>query len=128
MSTWILSALEEGGHKLTKPRKAIAAWIAAKKGMFTASEIIQALPKIDRVSVYRTLDLFADLDLIHPTMTRDGEQYYEAHEVNHHHHVLCEGCEKTACIPCTLPEAVVRGFTNLHHSLTFTGLCTACAR
>lgn len=125
---WILDIIQKAGHKLTDPRKKVAVWVAEHQGVFSVSELSGALSGLDRVSVYRTIELFTGLDVIHPIINRHGEQHYETHEKKHHHHVVCTGCEKTECVACTERRAKVAGFKNLHHSVVFTGLCAVCAR
>lgn len=123
---WILNTLEEKGQKITISRERIAHVIAVQKGVFSPNEIIQEASGMDRVTVYRVLDLFELLDIIHPVLTQHGEKHYEVHGEKHHHHVVCTGCEKTSCIDCTEKRKKTKGFTQLHHSVVFTGLCDHC--
>ncbi len=124
----IYTMLTDAGYKLTNPRKEISKWIAKKKGVFSAPEIYTALKNLDRVSVYRTLELFCKLDIIHTTLSLHGEQHYEVHEAkNHHHHIVCTECEKNECIPCELPQKKFSSFKKIHHTMVFTGLCNSCA-
>lgn len=125
--SWMLEQLIEAGHKVTEPRKTVIAHIEKKKGVFSANEIISALPKLDRVSIYRTLELLEELDCIHPVLVQHGEQHYEKHEQKHHHHAVCSGCEKTKCVPCDVKRKRIAGFLDLHHNVVFTGLCVKCA-
>jgi Fe2+ or Zn2+ uptake regulation protein len=124
----ICQRLVDAGYKLTLPRKLIADWLATHSGMFSASEILERLATIDKVTVYRTLDLLCSLDIIHATASLHGEQHYEVHgKQNHHHHVVCEGCEKNQCVPCDIPNKKFSSFRRIHHNLVFTGVCTTCA-
>ena len=124
----IQTTLKEAGYKLTKPRLAIASWITKHDGIFSVSEIRKALGDLDKVSIYRTVELFCSLDIIHDVINLHGEQHYEVHGKKHHHHIACTGCEKTACVPCTVPKKTIPLFTNIHHTVAFTGLCKACAQ
>jgi Fe2+ or Zn2+ uptake regulation protein len=126
---WILSAMKDAGHKMTTPRKKVAAWLEAHEGVFSAGEAAAALPTLDRVSVYRAIELLASLDIVHQVLTTHGEVHYEKHEETHHHHAVCTKCEKTSCVNgCAVPTVKkIKGFTNIHHSLVFTGLCSSCA-
>ena len=120
--------LTKAGHKLTAPRKLIAGWLTRHKGIFSVSEIRKKLTELDKVTAYRTLELFCSLDLIHNVLSLHGEQHYEIHEQKkHHHHAICEGCEKNECIPCNIPSKKLSSFKKIHHSLVFTGLCNTCA-
>lgn len=126
VGSWIAPKVKGAGYKLSGPRKEVAIWIEAHKGLFSAGEIVKALPHLDRVSVFRTLDVFSQLDVIHPVLEAHSEQHYEVHGAAHHHHVVCKGCERTECVSCTLMRAKITGFANLHHSVVFTGLCRQC--
>lgn len=127
MRTHIKKTLKASGYKLTAPRKRVAEWIAGKKGIFSANELLDELASLDKVSVYRTLELFSRLDMIHPVLSQHGEVHYEMHGDNHHHHAVCVSCEKTTCVPCTAETPSVSGFSNMHHSFVLTGTCTSCA-
>lgn len=123
---WILSTLHEHGHKQTPLRTRIATYITEKKGIFSVQDITRAFPTMDKVTVYRTIDLFRSLDIIHTVTSIEGMEYYELHGNTHHHHIICTSCKKTACINCKLPNITVPGFTDIHHTVLVTGLCTSC--
>lgn len=122
---WIQKKLQEAGYKITPPRKHITDWVVKKEGIFSAKEILEDV-SLDKVSVYRTIDLLVSLDIIHPITQLHGEEHYETHEKKHHHHVVCTGCEKMDCISCDVRRKSVAGFKKLHHSVVFTGLCLSC--
>lgn len=120
--------LKQAGYKLTSVRKTVMHWITTHGKVFSAKELRAALPELDKVSVYRTLDLLSELDLIHQAHNLHGEMHYEVHGDVHHHHLVCTGCEKTECIPCSVGEVnMPASFTQIHHSMTYTGLCGACS-
>ena len=123
----IAQKVQSNGLKLTKSRAQICSWIDEHEGVFSAKEIMTALPKLDKVSVYRTLDMLESLDAIHPTLTHHGEKHYEVHGEEHHHHVVCTGCEKASCVDCEVTRTKAKGFTQLHHSVVYTGLCMTCS-
>jgi Fe2+ or Zn2+ uptake regulation protein len=125
----ILSILQSNGYKVTTPRKNVASYITTCKGLFCPQDIIRAHPDMDSVSIYRTIDLFVSLDIIHSVRIHQGHQYYELHEEQkkHHHHIVCTECQKTACIPCTLHIPEINSFNNIHHTISFTGTCSTCA-
>lgn len=124
---WIEQFLKEKGFRSSIPRQRIIGWLITHKGIFSAQDILLALPKLDKVSVYRTLDLLSEFDIIHPILSRNGQQHYELHGEEHHHHAVCDSCEKTSCIPCTITDTVVQGFSDLHHNFILTGTCNSCA-
>lgn len=125
----IIESIKAQGGKITKTRKAVAKYIASCKGLFCAKDILANLD-IDTVSLYRTIDLFVEMGILSPTVQLDGNQYYELHThgEDHHHHVICKKCKKTACVdycPTTTCQNVP-GFTNVHHSVSMLGICNTC--
>lgn len=123
---WIEKEIQSAGYKLTKPRRAVISWLTKKASVFSVKEIVDDLLGIDRVSVYRTIEVLVSLDLIHPVLFQHGEQHYELHEKRHHHHAVCENCERTACVGCSIQDQKVKGFSSIHHVFVLTGLCKAC--
>lgn len=126
-SLQILKLLKENGYKSTPNRKKIITYISNKKGIFCVNDLIASLAKLDRVSIYRTVELLEQKDVIHPVAMLDGQQYYETHEAEkHHHHAICTRCHKTQCIDCNFNDKPVPGFKETHHVITITGLCNKC--
>jgi len=123
----LFKELVDAGYKLTKPRKVVAEWIINYKGVFSVSNVSKELRYLDKVTIYRTLNLFCKLDIIHGVISINGEQYFEVHGNVHHHHVVCTECKRSECIPCKVPEMKIPNFKHIHHSLVFTGLCKMCS-
>lgn len=129
MNNWIIKNLQTNKIKVTQPRQRIANFLADKDGIFCAGEINKKIKTIDKVSIYRTLDLFQKEKIITPVINLEGEQFYEKNnDTDHHHHIICTACHKTECIDCTEPKIKTTKFKNLNHSLIFTGLCQTCAK
>ncbi len=125
---WSIEILSKEKKKITVTRKEIAKWLMTNKSVFNVKEILQSSTMLDRVSVYRTIDLFTTLDIIHPVFVKEGEQYFEVHHPeNHHHHVVCDGCGDSKCVPCTIVDnIIIKGFKKIHHTVTFSGMCQKC--
>src|SRR5580693_5747512 len=95
------NALSERGVRLTRQRKILLDLID-KTGQHLDAERLYQLakekdPKLNRVTVYRTLKLLKEgglvdeLDLMH----QSGEQhFYETRRKQEHAHVICLGCGK----------------------------------
>lgn len=124
---WILKKITQNKYKLTEPRKKISTFLKKKKGIFCAQDIIDKLQDVDRVSIYRALELMEQLGIITPLAILHGQQYYEKHDDgNHHHHIICTRCKKTKCVDCKTNIPTIKGFSNINHSLVLTGLCNSC--
>lgn len=118
--------LREHGQKCTPTRLTVLQWCFEYDGVFSAQDVLDYNKTLDKVSVYRTLELFSELDIIHPIALNDQRQYYELHEKKHHHHIVCEGCNMTACIDCPVKKVQNKNFSSIHHSFIMTGVCNAC--
>lgn len=119
--------LRDAGYRLTRPRLAILRRLNDTDALFTVADLKKSLPRLDMVSMYRTMDLLSTLDIIHPVMTKHGQQRYELHGEDHHHHVVCSDCDRVACVPCIMPTVRQKQFTAIHHTLALTGKCVKCS-
>jgi len=116
--------LQNAGYKLTKPRQRILDLMNKNHIPLSANDIGKKLKNIDLVTVYRSLNLFVTLGICQLELL-NGEQYYYLAE-KQHHHVVCSKCGRMECVPCH-HQYQLKNFSHIKHSLTLTGLCTACA-
>ena len=92
--------LAENNYKLTKQREIILETIMEKENWhFTAEELFSAVRKKDNdigmATIYRTLELMQNLDIVHVLDFNDDSRKYEIYlEETHHHHLICKGCGK----------------------------------
>jgi Fur family transcriptional regulator, ferric uptake regulator len=97
----IKGSLQERGVRMTRQRQVLLELID-KAGAHLDAEQLFALakqkdPKINRVTVYRTISmlkevgLIDELDLMHWS---GGQHYYESRLKQEHAHVICLGCGK----------------------------------
>lgn len=133
----MVSCLREHGFKITHQRRAILEIISASTGHLTVAAIYERLhdhyPAIGLVTVYRTLELLADLDLvcrIHGE--EESRSYLLRRPTGHHHHVVCSSCgavaDFTKCDIEALERRISRqtGFKIQGHLLEFEGVCQRC--
>lgn len=122
---------------MTRPRTAVWTALQAADGHLTAEELAarveQSDPGVNLASVYRTLTLFEELDLVR--QTRLGDQPAGRWELTHpdeHFHVVCTRCGEVDHHVGTLVEAVRthlndgHGFAVEQVDLTVTGRCATC--
>ncbi len=129
-----LERIERAGLRRTQPRIAILKALIAEHGPFSVDELreISSIKKIDRVTVYRVLLAFEELDIVRRCEFGDGISRYEYCEAgHHHHHVVCKKCRKTQSIDECIPESLVNrvkklGYEEVSHSLEFFGVCRSC--
>jgi Fur family transcriptional regulator, ferric uptake regulator len=135
-STAVQDALDEGGYRLTEARRSIADLIAARNGHFTAADLVADARArrlgIGRATIFRTLDVLADLQAVERLDLPTGEHAYVACERAHHHHVVCSNCGASRDIDDAGWRAVVRdierrtGYRIDDHRLELFGVCPDC--
>jgi Fur family ferric uptake transcriptional regulator len=124
------------GHKLTQPRSAILRVLLASDCPLSPTEIQtrgQALGgELGLVTVYRTLELMEEIELVRPVHLADGCHGYVLATPGHTHHVICERCHAVVEIAgCELGGFLDRvaahtGYTITGHWLELSGLCAQC--
>src|SRR3990170_3348399 len=92
----ISQALRERGYRLTPQRLMIAEAVDKERQHFSAEEVFAEVRRsylhLNISTVYRTLDLLAELGLV--TQTDLGEGRVQYHGIGHsqHHHLVCQAC------------------------------------
>lgn len=135
----IIAKLRQWGYKLTPQRKAVLKTIMHSQNHLTPVEIYnrvkQVHPGIGLVTVYRTIGLLTELELICKMHTGDNSRSYLIRRaLGHHHHLICSGCgavvDFTACDLEELEQRLYHetGFEVEGHLLEFYGLCPDCQK
>lgn len=90
--------LRAKGYRLTPQRLMVLEALHAAEGHISAPEIfarIQAkYPYLNKSTVYRTIELLKDLELVTEARLGEDTVYYHHAEKGHHHHLVCERCGK----------------------------------
>ncbi len=132
--------LKEKGYKLTPQRRAVLNIIMENPGKHLTTEEIYDLvkvqcPDIGLATVYRTLQILNEMDLILKINLDDGCSRYEynIHQDDHeHHHLICSGCGKILEVNDDLLDSIERqiekdfDFVITDHKVKFFGLCSKC--
>jgi Fe2+ or Zn2+ uptake regulation protein len=132
-----LEALHAAGYRLTEPRLVVAELIGARKGTFTAADLLDDARArrsgIGRATVFRALDVLADLDVLERIELSDGEHAYVAClPRQHHHHIICEACGRVTEVDdlgvAAALEQIERrtGWQVESHRLELYGRCPHC--
>ena len=135
-ATPIVRSLERAGHRVTGPRRIVAALIASRHGPFTAADLEAAARErhlgIGRATVFRTLDALLETRAIERIDLPNGGHAYLACATAHHHHLVCSRCGRATDIDDAGLRRVVRdvarrtGFRVDEHRLELFGSCPAC--
>lgn len=131
--------LTNNGYRVSGPRRLVMELLAENAQPMTPLEIYQALSQSGRalgmVSVYRALDLLAELKLVCVVYNPDGSPGYVAGSVGHHHHILCKRCHRTITFAGSedLSDLIKRveaetNFRVSDHLLQLYGICPECQK
>lgn len=119
--------------KVTRVRVAILALLMKEHGPFSIEEIHAEVGESDLTTVYRNLSAMEELKLVKRLNLGDALARFEfIHEAtDHHHHIICTICRKIESIAeCIVKELDLkisrRGYSNVKHSLEFSGVCRMC--
>lgn len=129
----VVQRMEDRGHRVTAPRLSVLAAAADAGAQFTADEIAGRLPGVGRATVFRTLKLLVEMDVLCRVLFDDGTLRYRWSRRGHHHHLVCAECgaveDFTACDVSELVRELTRqsNFRVEGHWLEVYGRCAACA-
>lgn len=130
--------LKEAGKYLTKQRRLILEIIEDSAGHLDAEAIYMCGkpddPTLSLSTVYRTLNLLKDLDLIEQRyFARDHQrEHFESKEVPEHYHFTCTNCGRivefeTSLVAEMQAELEMKlGLDVSHACVCFEGLCDEC--
>lgn len=131
--------LRQKEHKLTPQRRATLDVLIENKSEHLSTEDIYHLvkekyPDIGLATIYRTLQLFDDYDIIKKLNFGDGCYRYELSEdkKHQHHHLICLKCERVFEFDDDLLDKLEakikeeRNFTVLDHMVKLYGYCREC--
>lgn len=138
----IKEKLKEEGYKLTTQRRAILDSIVNNRGNHLSPEEIYDIvklkyPEIGLATVYRTLQLLEQINVISKVNFDDGCSRYELNtnsKDHHHHHLICLGCGKVIEVKLDLLENLEHEiekegkFKIVDHNVKFFGYCSECKK
>ena len=87
--------ITSNGYRLTRAREATFRLLVSSEPQSVAKILAKAKGTVDRVSVYRNLELFEKLGIVHRVYIGWKYKIELSDEfVKHHHHLSCLGCGK----------------------------------
>lgn len=133
MEQEVIQLLKSQGFSTTKTRRAVIQTLLRTQPA-TIAHLIDALPQVDRATIYRTIDLFVDLGIA-KRVSAGLEQRIELGDSfqEHHHHLTCLRCGRV--IDIHTPEiehaieqtAINNVFRPIRHDLEISGYCSNCS-
>lgn len=127
-----IARLEGQGHRLTGSRRAVLEAISGTHSPFTVEDICLAAPGVGRATVFRTVKLLQELDVVCRLPLGDGGVRYQLSHSEHHHHLICGNCGAVTEFNDPELDVLIRsnandeGFRLDDHSLELYGLCRSC--
>lgn len=145
MQELLKKRLKEKGLKVTRQRLLVLSVLEQNNGSHMTAEDIYELvsedyPEIGLATVYRTLQLLWDMQLVDRISFDDGCVRYELGHLfegeakHNHHHLVCRSCGKVTPFDADLLDDLedhiekATGFHVLDHELKFYGICRECMK
>ena len=124
---------ERHNLRLTKPRQQVFDILRNSDVPLTVGDIAKNCKNINRTSIYRTLLMFDNLNIIN-TITIGWKNYYELAEpfIPHHHHLYCINCQNAEPIQSQELENLIShiskkyNFIVTKHHFELEGICEKC--
>lgn len=137
--------LREKGLKVTNQRLLVLEVLAAHRDRHMTAENIYELvredyPEIGLATIYRTVQLLLEMQLVGRISLDDGcaryeiGEFYDGEERHHHHHLVCRTCGQVIPFKDDLLDELESriekemGFHVLDHELKFYGQCQECLK
>ncbi|HEV7620942.1 MAG TPA: transcriptional repressor [Flavisolibacter sp.] len=115
--------------------KILSLFLGAKDALAHSDIENKAGEKIDRVTIYRTLQTFVEKGIIHTIPTSDNSIRYalckdctEEHHHDDHVHFICNKCNTITCLDNIVsPQINLPGnYTSTSVQVVINGICKAC--
>ena len=131
--------LQRAGHRAGGARDEVLGLLAGQQCCLSAQDIHAQLSsggrRVGLASVYRALDVLAQLQLVH-RVDVDGTACFEPADPSgeHHHHAICDTCgrmdafEEPELERALAAVAERLGYASRGHDLVLRGTCPRCAR
>ena len=130
----VIRRLEAQGHRITPARLAVLAAVLAHGGHFSVEHIMREARAVGRATVFRTMRLLTDMDIVCRVLLEDGSLRYRVSRSGHHHHLVCVSCDNVQDLDECAVAGLVREIAAANryeidgHWLEFYGRCAACRR
>lgn len=134
----LVRKLRDKGYKITPQRRAIIDALLDHAEPPSAKEVLDSVrdrfPDMSLDTVYRNLNLLADLGVVHQINLRGKETTHFEIGGCHHHHLICLKCGRSLCMEfCLLDDrgltaAEEQGFEVVGHAFEIYGYCQACRK
>lgn len=133
----VIEILKRNQLSITESRKSILQQFIESKVALAHHELEKnTSEKIDRVTIYRTIQTFIDKGILHTIPTTDNtiryalckEECSDGHHHDDHIHFVCEHCGITTCLDeTTIPQIPLpKGYKSRQINILVNGVCKEC--
>ena len=132
----LVEELKSRGIRVTPQRAIILDAVERMSGHVTAEDVFAAVQKvnvyINLATVYRTLDLLKDLDLVSEADMGTGATHFALRTHGPHHHAICRSCGRSFEFGHELLEPLIGRLRSDHqfvadaHHIVIFGWCSSC--
>ena len=133
MNTKLQAVFTKNHLRSTRPRLAVFAALEHAVAPVSIAELAGICPDIDKVSVYRIINVFLKLDIVKSVPYGWKQRYELAEPFNpHHHHIHCTNCKCVVEIHSTKLEQMLTAialdynYVVTSHTFEISGLCSNC--
>lgn len=122
----MIEAFKNKGIKSTKQRENLYNFVKNYDGEVTI-KIISDNCKVDKVTIYRIIELFLEKEIFIKKLNYEGQIYYMLN--GHYHYINCIKCHKRTRIEiCPIKDIKIDDYIILNHSIELNGICDSCKR
>jgi Fur family transcriptional regulator, ferric uptake regulator len=128
----IIERMELRGHRVTTARRRVIEAVLAQPSHFTVEDVLRRTRRVGRATVFRTIRLLLDLNILCRVLLDGGNLHYRVSARGHHHHLVCTDCGRvedfTKCDVEPLVQELARAmkYEIDAHWLEVYGRCEAC--
>ena len=122
------------GHRVTSSRRRVLDALLAAPAHFTVDDVLQRATGVGRATVFRTMKLLQDMNVVCRVLMEDGSLHYRLSASGHHHHLQCRHCGRIEdFVNCDVSALVTELSANTDfeiegHWLEVYGRCESCRR
>jgi len=124
--------LELRGHRMTGSRRRVIEALVQAPAHFTVDDVLHLAPGVGRATVFRTMKLLQDLNVVCRVLMEDGSLHYRLSTRGHHHHLVCRSCGRVEDFSTCDVSSLVRELASSTeyeiegHWLEVYGKCASC--
>ena len=128
----IIQRLGLRGHRITGSRRRVLEALVSAPAHFTVEDVLRQLPGVGRATVFRTMKLLQDLNVVCRVLMENGELHYRLSARGHHHHLVCRSCGRvedfSTCDVSSLIDQLTQAtdYQIEGHWLEVYGRCQSC--